>query len=197
MPRPGVVANDGRRADGQSGGERQIVLFMISRVLWIIGVCKFTRSGVDEVCALAPAGPHGLDGRLDRLIDVVFRVGGRDEGGLELAARQINAACEHFPEETGKEPGVASASIVVVVYRAVMKKQGQHAAGALDDMRHSGVGCGAVEPFGQPSGKGLETLVWRRVMQQSGAWSGRRPWRGGFRKACPPGRWDRPVKPGP
>ena len=66
-------------------------------------------------------------------------MGGRDERGLELAARQIDAAREHLPEEAGEEPGVAAPGVVVVVHRAVVEKEGEHAADALDDVRDPGI----------------------------------------------------------
>ena len=108
---------------------------------------------------LTCTGPKRISGRCDRLVDVILGVGGGDKSGLELAARQVDAASEHLPEEPGEEPGVAPAGIVVVVYGAVVEKEGQHAADALDDMGHSGVGRGAVESFGQPGGKCLEPFV--------------------------------------
>ena len=48
-------------------------------------------------------------------IDVGLGVRGRDERGLELAARQVNAPGEHLPEEPAEEARVGPLGFLVVV----------------------------------------------------------------------------------
>ena len=51
------------------------------------------------------ASGEGFASGFDCPVDVVLGVSGRDEGRFELAARQVDAAGEHLPEEAARRAG--------------------------------------------------------------------------------------------
>jgi two-component system phosphate regulon response regulator PhoB len=90
------------------------------------------------------------------LVDVDLGMGQRDEGGLELAAREIDAADEHLPEEAGIERRVAPPGVVVVMDGLGVEEQGEHAADALDHVGDAGFAGEAVEAGLEAGREGLE-----------------------------------------
>src|SRR5689334_7516198 len=99
---------------------------------------------------LCPADTERLSSRLDRAFDVFLGVGRGDERSLELAARQVNPASEHFPEVAPEEARVAASGAIVVAHGAVVEEERDHAADALNDVRDPSVRGGAIEALGQP-----------------------------------------------
>jgi hypothetical protein len=77
---------------------------------------------------------QGLASGRNRLIDVVLGMSGRDEGRFELAARKINAASQHLPEESRKGSRIAPACIGVIVDGTVVEEESQHASNPLHDV---------------------------------------------------------------
>ena len=98
--------------------------------------------------------------RGDRLLDVFFGVGRRQERRLELAARQINAAVHHRPEEAGEAGGVALLGRVVIGHRLGGEEQRPHAADAGDLVRHARP---SPRPRSSPSASLLAQLLQPRV----------------------------------
>src|SRR6516225_9468255 len=85
----------------------------------------------------------------DCLIDVVLGMGRRDKSGFELAARKVNAASQHPPEEAREEPRVAGTGVLVVLDGPVMEEQRQHAADSLNAVRNPRICGGAIQSLGE------------------------------------------------
>lgn len=107
------------------------------------------------------------------MVDVGLGVSGGDEGGFELAAREVDAAGEHFPEEAGEEGCVGAEGVGVVADGAVVEEEGEHAADALDAVGNVGVGAEAVQAVGEAGSKGFEAVVgWLGLKELEGGQSG-------------------------
>src|SRR4051812_12753462 len=86
-----------------------------------------------------------LAGRLDGLVDMLVRVGRREERRLELAAREVNAAVHQVPEEAAEAGGVALLGGVVIDDQRRDEEERPHAADALELVRHPGIGRGLAK----------------------------------------------------
>src|SRR6516225_6360808 len=80
----------------------------------------------------------------------------RDERSLELAARQVDAAREHLPEEAAEQLDVAAFGIVVVEHGVGVEEERDHAADALDDMWDVRVGRLSAKPVGEAASHRVE-----------------------------------------
>ena len=90
---------------------------------------------------------------------------GANEGRLELAAWQINAALQHGPEEAGEMGCVAFLGRVVVPHRLGRKEQRPHAAGAGQVVRQAGFVDSLFKALGQPAAELFEIGIWRPLLQ--------------------------------
>lgn len=76
-------------------------------------------------------------GRLDRLLDVVIRMRGRDEEGFVLAAGEVDSAVDQIPEELGVSGGVGLGCGVPIGYRMLIEEEREHAAEAWNGVRNA------------------------------------------------------------
>ena len=106
---------------------------------------------------------NAFSGR-NRLLDLGLAVGRREESGLELGARQIDARVEHPAEELRKTICVAVRGGVEIRDRTVSKENGKHRAPTIDRDRDAGPLSGPGETFLEKCAVVFELLEDPRVL---------------------------------
>ena len=86
----------------------------------------------------------------------VLGMGGRNEGGFELAAGQVDPSGQHFPEKAGEEPGVDWPWRSRNCDGAVVEEESEHAPHALEGVGDAGVSAGLRQAFGESHGEGFK-----------------------------------------
>ena len=89
------------------------------------------------VCGQTLNSPEGVITGFNGLIQILLRMGQRNEPGLELGRRKINTLLHHLDKELGKSLGIAQLGSLIILDRTLGKKEGEYPSGLIDGKRNS------------------------------------------------------------